>query len=186
MVYCETIEESKTWVCPKTGVWKIICIGGGGAGYVKGTTVKYVSSSGGATSFGNYISAGGGNTSGNFKFINQATIYSQYNYNTFFGINGFNGCTEYGSPSNTFIGAGYGAGGGVNIINNTDGAPGMPGKVISTIVDIEKGAEVSCSIGEGGDVKWTEEDTDAGTYKGAAAFPGTKGAIIVQYLGSKM
>ena len=48
MVYCETIEESKTWVCPKGGVWKIICIGGGGAGAANNT----IGGSGGTTSFG--------------------------------------------------------------------------------------------------------------------------------------
>lgn len=32
MAYFETIESSKTWTCPKTGYYQVICIGGGGGG----------------------------------------------------------------------------------------------------------------------------------------------------------
>ena len=61
MVYCETIEESKTWVCPKSGIWKVICVGGGGAGlsYASEST-NYIGTAGGTTSFGSILSASGG------------------------------------------------------------------------------------------------------------------------------
>ena len=29
MEYIQYIEESQTWKCPKTGKWKITCVGGG-------------------------------------------------------------------------------------------------------------------------------------------------------------
>ena len=61
MVYCETIETSKTWTCPKSGVWKVICVGGGGAGlsYYNDST-NSIGTAGGTTSFGSILSASGG------------------------------------------------------------------------------------------------------------------------------
>ena len=32
MNYIQYIEESKSWTCPKSGVWKVICVGGGASG----------------------------------------------------------------------------------------------------------------------------------------------------------
>ena len=32
MAYLETIESSTTWICPKTGYYQVICVGGGGGG----------------------------------------------------------------------------------------------------------------------------------------------------------
>lgn len=29
MQYIQYIEESQTWKCPKTGKWKVTCVGGG-------------------------------------------------------------------------------------------------------------------------------------------------------------
>ena len=43
------IEASQNWICPKTGSYKVICVGGGGG-----------NGAGSTTSFGTYLSARGG------------------------------------------------------------------------------------------------------------------------------
>lgn len=79
MEYIQYIEESQTWKCPKTGKWKITCVGGGASGTACcNFRIRYYNSSsssgssdvdvnncilnaaGGASSFGKHISAGGG------------------------------------------------------------------------------------------------------------------------------
>ena len=63
MQYIQYIEESKTWVCPKTGKYKVICVGGGGTGilYTTSTEVanQYIYQNGTPTSFGSYLTANG-------------------------------------------------------------------------------------------------------------------------------
>ena len=63
MVYSETIRANKTWVCPKAGIYKIICVGGGGSGAatLKSAAETVTSgTAGGTTAFGTFISASGG------------------------------------------------------------------------------------------------------------------------------
>jgi len=62
MQYIEYIEESKTWTCPKTGKWKVICVGGGGAGDCLSGGIHTAGVNGSATSFGTYLIAAGGKT----------------------------------------------------------------------------------------------------------------------------
>ena len=62
MQYLHYIEESKSWTCPKSGVWKVICVGGGASGgyYITSSKVATGQHTGGTTSFGSYLSAEGG------------------------------------------------------------------------------------------------------------------------------
>ena len=180
MVYCETIETSKTWTCPKSGVWKVICVGGGGAGlsYYNGTSFS-IGTAGGTTSFGSILSASGGisGTDVNKDKIEMAD--SNYSIRYAMGINGYNGAGVYGAESGEYIGSGYGASGGAGYVNTNAKVrhSGLPGDVKSVITDISEGTSIACTIGSGGTVT---------TDKYAVAFPGKSGAIIVQYLGSEM
>lgn len=178
MVYCETIEESKIWVCPKTGVWKIICIGGGGAGESYYRDDLYMTgASGGTTSFGNYLSAKGGISGKNITSdAHKAYVAPAY------GINGFNGAAEYGSPSGAQIGTGYGASGGAIDGGNLISSAGLPGEVKTLITDISTNQSVACTVGIGGVTTAFGNISSVRIY----AWPGSAGAIIVQYLGSEM
>lgn len=61
MQYLHYIEESKSWTCPKSGVWKVICVGGGATACLQATEAAgYLGFQGGATSFGSYVAADGG------------------------------------------------------------------------------------------------------------------------------
>lgn len=186
MVYCETIEESKTWVCPKTGVWKVICVGGGGAGlsYISDTQSD-VGAAGGSTSFGSILSALGGMSGADVnKNKKTCRVISASFWSEAMGINGYNGAAAYGTPSGDFIGTGYGASGGASFSTISSNVrvynSGLPGDVKSVITDISEGTSIACTIGAGGEV------TANGNNANIIAFPGKSGAIIVQYLGSEM
>ena len=184
MVYCETIETSKTWTCPKSGVWKVICVGGGGAGlsYYDDNSCA-IGTAGGTTSFGSILSASGGISGID---INKDKITfsdsSAYYIRRSMGINGYNGAEAYGATSGEYIGSGYGASGGAGYINANVKVrhSGLPGDVKSVITDISEGTSIACTIGPGGTI------TTKGNVRMTIAFPGKSGAIIVQYLGSEM
>ena len=182
MVYCETIETNKTWTCPKSGVWKVICVGGGGAGlsYYNENTYS-TGTAGGTTSFGSILSASGG-ISGTDVNKGKIKLYdSYYSIRRAMGINGYNGAGVYGTESGEYIGSGYGASGGAGKSgNDISGHSGLPGDVKSVITDISEGTSIACTIGTGGTV------TTNGSSNVTIAFPGKSGAIIVQYLGSEM
>lgn len=175
MVYLKTIKTSGNWVCPKTGVYKVVCIGGGGAGYgaTNGTIAR--GESGKATSFGSYVSAAGGScgldTFGNVK----ASLYKK---GSIWGLNGYNGVSAYGTQAVEAVGVGYGASGG--------GAggdlyhAGLPGEITSVILDITEGTSIACTVGEGG-----KSDGDAAN-SAVYSYSGKAGAIIVQYLCESM
>ena len=173
MVYMETIEASKTWECPKTGVWKIICVGGGGAGYAfynEGTNAD--GASGGTTSFGNYVSANGG-ICGKDAYSDAAVKRT----GAINGFNGFNGAASYGEQSPEPSGVGYGASGGAVGSNSGIVHAGRPGSVVSKILDLTAGTKVACTVGAGG---------TGNQSKATASYSGLDGAIIVQYLGESM
>lgn len=168
MVYCETIEESKPWVCPKSGVWKIICIGGGGAGAAHNT----IGQSGGTTSFGSILSANGGAVGAETQGINCTDI----------SINGYNGAVGYGTQ-NTIHHTGFGYGGAGGAAGKTGKSyTGKPGELKSVIVDISEGTSIACTIGSGGEGASLVESGSSYYY----AYAGANGAIIVQYLGESM
>ena len=183
MVYCETIETSKTWVCPKTGIWKVICVGGGGAGisYYADNTSS-IGTAGGTTSFGSILSASGGISGADVNKDKIAFPYNYYSIRYAMGINGYNGAGVYGAESGEYIGSGYGASGGASYADTNVKVrhSGLPGDVKSVITDISEGTSIACTIGSGGTV------TTNGNSNLTIAFPGKSGAIIVQYLGSEM
>ena len=139
---------------------------------------------GGSTSFGDYISAAGG-ISG--EDINGHSKPTRAVNTLAFGINGYNGAAEYGSPSGECIGTGYGASGGAYSTGtgHTSINAGLPGSIKSVIIDIDAGTSIPCTIGAGGTVSKSGSGNDS-TKNITNAWPGKSGAIIVQYLGSKM
>lgn len=179
----EYIEESKTWVCPKSGIWKVICVGAGGTGHASvssgGTTATLDGISGGATSFGTYCSAAGGQ--GGSESI---CLSSLNNTTESAGLNGFIGdLSRYADSAKRYngnmtvnvfyTGLGYGASGGAK--STSKSAPGCPGKLKTTILNIEQGTSVPCTIGVSSN---TITESAIGT-----SYCGTNGVIIVQYIG---
>lgn len=184
MTHIEWIESSKTWICPKSGKYKVICVGGGASGAceVPGSTQQTIASkAGGTTSFGSYLSANGGAAA--------ELVENVYYASGFPGFTGFNYggapsiaikeasasriatmvLNEGGIPGKTTA-PGYGAGGGA--IGDAVGA-GNAGRIKVTIVDLEVGQNVACTIGTGG-------SSNSAEYIAA----GADGVIVVQYLGA--
>ena len=187
MTHIEWIESSKTWTCPKSGKYKVICVGGGASGGGKfsssGTYLPTIA--GGTTSFGTILSAAGGASDNSNAALSNTSKVS--------GYGGFTGISYGGIPSFIYSGDtpmftlgtgnagiagagvsnGYGAGGGassaVNIV-----IPGRAGSIKTTIVDIEAGEAITCTIGAGG-------VGGSGTSQTAT---GAKGVIVVQFLGA--
>ena len=175
MQYLHYIEESKSWTCPKSGVWKVICVGGGASGgYYESLSKIVAQHTGGTTSFGSYLSAQGGakrcvpnpsngQISDNFDFTDTGS------YGMAMGQIGYDGTncavTDGGNR-------GYGAGGDACIFDfailrkdgttpvSVDGANvgGSCGKVKSIIIDIEQGTSVACTIGKGGSNIFNDDD----------------------------
>lgn len=144
MKYLEEITTDRTWICERTGVYKVTCVGGGSTGVL---TVAgcMVFDEGGITKFGDMLSANGGTINGKGVYIDSATD----NQNTKAG--GVGGYTAYcyggagavvKNTSNPFAvsaalnggnagvtGYGYGAGGGsegllcrINCLNSSNAA----------------------------------------------------------------
>ena len=63
MKHIHYIKSSQEWICPETGKWKIICVGGGSSGgmgiSISSAVPTAVHNPGGATSFGSYLTAAG-------------------------------------------------------------------------------------------------------------------------------
>lgn len=142
MGYFKMITESQSWTCPKTAEYQIICVAGGCSGRSAQDTTKQ-NIAGGATSFGSYLTASGG--------LANVTAGSSAN-----GVNGYclNG-NLYGTinPNNVFAdsiwGTGFGAGGAGHY--NSPAVPGGNcGNMNMGIFNITQGANVSCTIGQGG------------------------------------
>lgn len=180
MQYLHYIEESKSWTCPKSGVWKVICVGGGGAGYVDGTKAT-TSEAGKTTSFGAYISANGGASGENVVKLNGTgtaeNLQTSEKGGFDSGKNGFDGACVYGASSGAAVGYGYGASGGAYANNNTKYISGQAGEVASIIMELNKSDVVACTIGKGG---------KGGAVPYTYAWSGSDGAIIVQYLGESL
>lgn len=180
MVYSETIRANKTWVCPKAGIYKIICVGGGGSGAasLESMADKVTSgTAGGTTAFGTYLSATGGATG--------ADAYAKgFISNGGSAINGYNGASVYGTPNTASVtGCGYGASGEARTKQqNLFASGGQPGEVCSGIFDIEAGQQVTCTIGKGG----TGATASKSTTGLVCCYPGADGAIMIQYLGESM
>ncbi len=222
------IEESQTWICPFGGRWKVICVGGGASGEVATTTgtadiSKAWSDSGGATSFGTALVANGGTNS-----EHPLRKIGNSNYNNFGGYGGYDGFNYGGKltlSENSSVyeftgnggesyctGRGWGAGGGgkqfqsagkageENINATVYGTGGFNGELKTTIVNIDEGEQIPCTVGKGGlSGGFTEEKAlemfSQLTGKTVTSFaisledlnkslpPARDGVIILQYLG---
>ena len=117
----EVIEATKNWVCPATGYYLITAVAGGGT-------------TGGATSFGTYLTAAGaGPATAGYGGAGGYTLDGVYG-----GAGGYNTTspTKNGGYINT-KGSGYGAGG-----------PSQPaGKLIAKIIHLTANEIVACTIG---------------------------------------
>lgn len=180
MVYCETITANQTWVCSRSGVYKIICVGGGGAGYAYASdSNKTESEAGGTTAFGTYISADGGESGKNEVTLDgSANVEAQNSIGFTGGANGFDGACIYGAQSDAAVGYGYGASGAALSTNGKKCHSGKAGEIASIIIELDKDTSVACTIGKGGEAVSIAQSTNT-----AYAWSGKDGAIIIQYLG---
>lgn len=112
MEYIQYIEESKTWVCPKTGKYKVICVGGGGTGvlYTDSTEAasQYIYQNGAPTSFGNYLTVSGSqinNPQTTLFTDNPSPAISQNltNFTHVGGYGGYDGIRYGGNPESIFV-----------------------------------------------------------------------------------
>ena len=177
MNHFEVITASKTWTCPKTGIYKIIAVGGGSSSafsFAQSSASKMVCASGGNTTFGTKLTAIGG--------ANPVYISSIANGIVFGGAGGYT-LQNYGGEGALYLGSqcvmpptlnggapgihgrGYGAGGanskyfssGVSITvsgNRRDmsvhNLPNKAGELNELICDISVNESIACTIGAGG------------------------------------
>lgn len=158
MGYMKVIESSTTWECPKTGSYKIICVAGGEGGAASQGVKAY----GGSTSFGGHLTAsgcwGGHDTNDS---TNNTIIKIPRNGYTFLNYGGLDYAEPDSEALKMYQSIGYG-GGGNGIY------PGGCGKLKMTIVTLNEGDTVNCTVGEGG----------SGDYSA-----GKPGVIVIQYQG---
>lgn len=212
MQYIYYLEESQTWVCPKSGRWKVICVGGG-------STIAYVSSQSGctsgitcngeSTSFGNYLSVNGGS----ITFFGSANNYNDESN----GIGGYD-LFQYGGSGtdrlgghNGSAGYGYGAGGGGIGLSSLQyfsvdrwassgyvcTVPGECGDIKTITIDLSINENIACTVGKGGELtkNMVIEQLNQGLFPAStpvtdvkesvidSATTGCDGVIILQYLG---
>lgn len=94
------IKSSQTWTCPKTGAWKIICVGGGssgGLGFSHNGIQSTIINNGGTTSFGSILSANGG-----VNVFKPVGIYSSITAYGVGGYGGYDGVNYGGVPQSCF------------------------------------------------------------------------------------
>lgn len=94
-----TIKSSQTWTCPKSGAWRIICVGGGSSGglMISNNGTSLVINNGGTTSFGSILSASGG-----ISTIKDDTLMSSTGAFFVGGFGGYNGINYGGIPQSLF------------------------------------------------------------------------------------
>lgn len=203
MEHLSYIKASQTWTCPKTGVYKIIAVGGGsGAAYAL-STASFSEINGGTTSFGSYVSAAGGqavetvcvtNTNAensesyeSYELPFGAGYYSGeggYTLTQYCGAGECAGENGYRPPAGNGgvfggQGRGYGASGGFYAhkkYDNSKGYTGKAGEISLAILEFSAGDKVSVTVGNGGTVP--EPVTNCFNLEGRA------GVVIVEYLGT--
>lgn len=113
MQYIQYIEESKLWTCPKTGKYKITCVGGGGTGILYTWSAEavtpYLYKNGGSTSFGKYLTALGSQIKDPQCSIFTDTtrhVSSYDNFSSFTnigGYGGYDGVSYGGNPESVLL-----------------------------------------------------------------------------------
>ena len=172
MQYINWIKESQSFVCEKSGKYKIICVGGGSSGGIGASgAAEVLQAVGTTTSFGTIISAEGGGKSktlistmlvGEDALIGGQSGYDGINYGSTSHVMAYESAVHVSSAGgNSSVmwgtGHGYGAGGGARgYSDKLVAAGGRCGKVESTIVDLEKNQTIACTIGGGGVLKLSD------------------------------
>lgn len=159
MKYFEVITSDTTWTCPKTGMWKIIAVGGGSSGVARGyrhtdanSVVKDATlySNGGDTIFGADLTANGGIVVNGYKGHDTAKFtYSGFSYMTG-GAGGYN--------LNT-----YGGTGAYSFSNNTN----YDDKIYITSPSTGNGGSIGCQglgYGAGGALNFATYDVSSNDY----------------------
>ncbi|MCD7730456.1 MAG: hypothetical protein LUI05_03045 [Oscillospiraceae bacterium] len=205
MQYLEMITASKTWECPKTGVYKITCVGGGASGgYTASATEIYAPVSGGITSFGDLVTAaGGGYDEGCLNMGSNIDVdyggmggYTPYSFGGTGALYNTLGSTGNGGLTG-FPGTGYGASGSGYLfsINEVKMPLPSPTEMIQGIFTLVAGDSYEVTIGEGGDILTPAADLTLTDTAGAAVTSsyasniakyctnGRSGVCVVQYLG---
>lgn len=153
MSYVKILESSQTWTCPHDGTYLITCVGGGAGGSL---TSPVSIAAGETTSFGNYISAIGGNSNNCITggYTPSDGVYggvTSYTYSTTNNSATKNGITHSDSkiPAGGLKGIGYGAG---TIMNSTSTLyiASSSGNLMTGTVELTKGTNVICTVGKGG------------------------------------
>lgn len=113
MQYIQYIEESKLWTCPKTGKYKITCVGGGGTGILYTWSAEavtpYLYKNGGSTSFGKYLTALGSQIKDPQCSIFTDTtqhVSGSNNFSSFTnigGYGGYDGVSYGGNPESVLL-----------------------------------------------------------------------------------
>lgn len=175
------IEESQMWTCPRTGVWEVICVGGGASGAVAlkmsnpfqpGIMLYGV---GGSTSFGDYQSANGA------KYYNTCSPNVSDDISSRLSLRGYT-CLNYAETHDLKSGSsvvyaitdiGYGTSGvaiekpavklnfGEGSSDNIDLVaipPFPPGDIKINHIDLSENDVVPCTIGKGGDINDVTEE----------------------------
>ncbi len=175
MQYIYWIKESQSFICEKSGKYKIICVGGGASGGLAFTdAAECMQAVGSTTSFGSIISANGAERSkssslaaadyGTNAVAGGQSGYDGINYASTACIATGDGVST-GGGSSAFMwgtGHGYGAGGGAHGLSisgkSLTAVAGACGKVESTIVDLEENQAVFCTVGGGGVLNLSDND----------------------------
>lgn len=196
MQYVYQIKSSQTWTCPKSGVYKIITVGGGSCGCYIPSTASVNSINGGTTSFGSFLSAPGGQACP-IKLL--LTVRQSYGGEGGFDLTKFGGTGEIyiqnsGSSSSAAVtsypatanggslgqtGKGYGAGGGfytATVYQNYNAYHGSAGEIGLSVQEIKANTQIPVTIGTGGTPP-TVTGVDIINNAGRA------GIVIVEYLG---
>ncbi len=178
MYYKKVIETNQTWVCPRSGYYRITAVAGGesGSSYLTTETVN-LPVSGGATSFGDIISANG--SVGNFKKVSAYNAGGEGGY-TLINCGGSGALITNDSFMSPSIngglpgcsGNGYGAGGGVSTRNYSgNNYPGRAGKILVSSAEVTEGKNIICTIGKGGVTLTPEYATN-----------GNDGVIVIEFI----
>lgn len=168
MQYIQYIESSATWTCPKTGKWKVICVGGGSSGNCSRGGNTYSGHTGEVSSFGTYLTAKGGN------YLSDSSTSASALSNG--ALNGFTGNNNnYGTIIPAYVGLGYGAASQSSFSN----IGGFPGEIKTTIIDLKENESIPCTIGKGGAIP--EYYNSGNPMK--SGYAAKDGVIVVQYLG---
>lgn len=188
MEHLSYIKTSQTWTCPKSGVYKIIAVGGGSGGAYALSTANASGINGGTTSFGSYVSAAGGQAIVTADLPLGKGWYGGkggYNLTQYGGGGECVGTSGYRPPAGNGglmggQGIGYGASGGFyakETYSNYKAYIGNAGDIALAISEFTSGVKVSVTVGGGGSVPAAADNVSFN-------LAGRSGVVIVEYLGT--